>query len=123
MSYRADKLGVDAHTRTHTQTEAGNDNTRRPKLASGKNGCCLVFNVLLFRASPSGENSPLENKGWFKSTGLTPTHLDPQPYRICLGVVTVLDMNNSPDIDKGESTSHSDLFSFTLDWLYRNKNQ
>ena len=41
MSYRADKLGVDAHTRALTQTDAGNDNTndntRRPKLASGKN--------------------------------------------------------------------------------------
>ena len=36
MSYRADKLGVDARARTHTQTDAGNDNTRRPKLASGK---------------------------------------------------------------------------------------
>ena len=36
MSYRADKLGVDAHARTHTQTDAGNGNTRRPKLASGK---------------------------------------------------------------------------------------
>ena len=29
--------GFDAHTRTHTRTDAGNDNTRRPKLASGKN--------------------------------------------------------------------------------------
>ena len=28
---------VDAHARTHTQTDAGNENTRRPKLASGKN--------------------------------------------------------------------------------------
>ena len=37
MSYHADKLRVDAHARTHTQTDAGNDNTRRPKLASGKN--------------------------------------------------------------------------------------
>ena len=37
MIYRADKLGVDAHTRTHTQTDAGNDNTQRPKLASSKN--------------------------------------------------------------------------------------
>ena len=26
------------HGRTDTQTDAGNDNTRRPKLASGKNG-------------------------------------------------------------------------------------
>ena len=33
----ADKLGVDAHTRTHTETDAGNDNTRRSKLALGKN--------------------------------------------------------------------------------------
>ena len=27
---------------THTQTDAGNDNTRRPILASGKNGCWLA---------------------------------------------------------------------------------
>ena len=34
MSYRADKLVIDGHTGTHTR--AGNDNTPRPKLASGK---------------------------------------------------------------------------------------
>ena len=34
MSYHADKLVIDGHTDTH----AGNDNIRRPKLASGKNG-------------------------------------------------------------------------------------
>ena len=41
MSYRTDKLMIDGHTDTHTythtHTHAGNDNTRRPKLASGKN--------------------------------------------------------------------------------------
>ena len=37
VSYRAVKLRVDARARTHTQTDAGNDNTRWPKLASGKN--------------------------------------------------------------------------------------
>ena len=41
MSYRADKLVIDTHTHTHTRThrptDAGDDNTRRPKLASGKN--------------------------------------------------------------------------------------
>ena len=43
MSYRTDKQVLTAHTdgqtdgRTHRQTDAGNDNTRRPKLASGKN--------------------------------------------------------------------------------------
>ena len=39
MSYRADKLLIDARTdtHTHTHTDAGNDNTWRPKLASGKN--------------------------------------------------------------------------------------
>ena len=43
MSYRADKQVLTAHMdrqtdgRTHRQTDAGNDNTRRPKLASGKN--------------------------------------------------------------------------------------
>ena len=38
MSYRADKLVIDGHTdtHTHTHTHAGNNNSRRPKLASGK---------------------------------------------------------------------------------------
>ena len=35
MSYRADKQVIDTQTDGHT--DAGNDNTRRPKLASGKN--------------------------------------------------------------------------------------
>ena len=35
MSYRADKLVIDTHT--HEHTDSGDDNTRRPKLASGKN--------------------------------------------------------------------------------------
>ena len=40
MSYRAEKQVLTAHTDewTHRQTDAGNDNTRRPKLASGKDG-------------------------------------------------------------------------------------
>ena len=37
MNYRSDKLMIDGHTDTYTHTHAGNDNTRRPKLASGKN--------------------------------------------------------------------------------------
>ena len=37
MSYRADKQVITAHRRIYKQTDAGNDNTRRPKLASGKN--------------------------------------------------------------------------------------
>ena len=37
MSYPTDNLVIDGHTDTHTHTHAGNDNTRRPKLASGKN--------------------------------------------------------------------------------------
>ena len=36
MSYRADKLVID--TQTHRPTDAGDENTRRPKLAPGKNG-------------------------------------------------------------------------------------
>ena len=34
MSSRADKLVIDAHT--HTLTDAGYENTQKPKLASGK---------------------------------------------------------------------------------------
>ena len=33
------------HTQTHTQTDAGNDNTRRPKLASGKKTIMFLFKV------------------------------------------------------------------------------
>ena len=40
MSYRADKQVIDTHTDTHTDrytdTDRYDDNTRRPKLASGK---------------------------------------------------------------------------------------
>ena len=47
MSYHAEKLVIDGHTDTHTH--AGNNNTLRPKLASGKNdfGIKLVFTLLL----------------------------------------------------------------------------
>ena len=41
MSYRTDKLMIDGHT--HIHTHAGNDNTRRPKLASGKNQQLLTY--------------------------------------------------------------------------------
>ena len=37
MSYRADKQVIDTHTHTDRHTDMGDDNTRRPKLASGKN--------------------------------------------------------------------------------------
>ena len=41
------------HRHTDTQTDAGNDNTRRPKLAKGKNWCHCVF-VLNKRHDISG---------------------------------------------------------------------
>ena len=39
MSYRMDKQVISAHKdgQTDTETDAGNDNIRRTKLASGKN--------------------------------------------------------------------------------------
>ena len=39
MGYRADKKVIDTHTHGHTDRhiDTGGDNTRRPKLASGKN--------------------------------------------------------------------------------------
>ena len=45
MSYRADKQVIDTHTdtRTHRHTDAGGDNTRRPKLALGKNGLSIIW--------------------------------------------------------------------------------
>ena len=53
MSYRADQLVIDARTdgRTDTKTGAGNDNTRRPKLASGKNDKLPVYatNIIFFQ--------------------------------------------------------------------------
>ena len=43
MSYRPDKLVIDTHTLTHRPTDAADDNTRRLKLASGKNVICLAW--------------------------------------------------------------------------------
>ena len=45
MSYRADKQVIDTHTDTHTDryTDRGDDNTRRPKLASGKKRLTFQF--------------------------------------------------------------------------------
>ena len=43
VSYRADKLVIDTHTHTNRHTDAGDDNTRRPKLASGKNEGCAYW--------------------------------------------------------------------------------
>ena len=36
----------DWHTETHTHRDAGNDNTRRPKLASGKNEAIVIYETV-----------------------------------------------------------------------------
>ena len=46
MSYWADKLVIDTHT--HRPTDAGDDNTRWPKLASGKKQWNLNQNTIIF---------------------------------------------------------------------------
>ena len=51
MSYRADKQVIDTHTHTDRYTDRGDDNTRRPKLASGKNVGPLVKNVTCIKLS------------------------------------------------------------------------
>ena len=60
MSYRADKQVIDTHTHTHTHTDRhtdmGDDNTRRPKLASGKNcsnSSVLAMEILQSCTKPS----------------------------------------------------------------------
>ena len=65
MSYRADKQVIDTHTHTHTDrhTDMGDDNTRRPKLASGKNDCELVFS----RVSMANGHSPLYIGAYYRS--------------------------------------------------------
>ena len=63
MSYRADKLG---DGRTKGRTDAGNDNTRRPKLTSGKNEYIMSpyditpLLVVLFPNSKSGNQIKLD---------------------------------------------------------------
>ena len=62
MSYRADKLGdgrTDGLTdgrRTDGRTDAGNDNTRRPILASGKNSTqilsCAICKKQIYDKTP-----------------------------------------------------------------------
>ena len=39
--------GYRTYRRTHRQTDTGNDNTRRPKLASGKNGNDQFIQILM----------------------------------------------------------------------------
>ena len=46
MNYRADKVLIDTQTDSHTQADAGNDNIRRPKLASGRNRRVLFRSLL-----------------------------------------------------------------------------
>ena len=56
LAWTRDKLsrGQASAYRTHRQTDAANDNTRRPKLASGKN-CFRSLSVVFFRkVCPSG---------------------------------------------------------------------
>ena len=45
MSYRADKQVIDTHTHTDRYKDRGDDNTRRPKLASGKKGPQVISNI------------------------------------------------------------------------------
>ena len=67
MSYRADKQVITAHTdgRTDTQTDAGNDNTQRPKLASGKN--MNHENYAAWKDPLEGKNVLKVNKNLLKS--------------------------------------------------------
>ena len=62
MSYCMDKFTIDAHTDTHK--DAGNDNTRRPKLDLGKKKCfiikCLWF--IPFKYIFKYQSSPITNK-------------------------------------------------------------
>ena len=50
MSYRADKLAIDGHTYIETDRQthshAGNDNTQRPNITSGKNGERIFMKLL-----------------------------------------------------------------------------
>ena len=54
MCYCADKPVIDTQTDGHT--DAGNDNTRRPKLASGKNDF-INFTKKGQKAHPLGQNA------------------------------------------------------------------
>ena len=74
------RQGSDWHTHTHghtdRHTEAGDDNTRRPKLASGKNA------VILISAHYSSDQFEfkllqrfIQNLHWVHSTGCPPGHM------------------------------------------------
>ena len=43
MGYRMDKQVIDTHRQADRHTDAGKDNTLRPKLVSGKDGSDLPF--------------------------------------------------------------------------------
>ena len=62
MSYRAHKQVIDTHTHMDRYTDTGDGNTRRTKLASGKNWITPIkwrFDILFsccLRSQMSGEN-------------------------------------------------------------------
>ena len=64
MSYCTDKLMIDGQT--HAHTHAGNDNTRRPKLASGKNRTYIVDDILYYTKICKKNNYANEQKWYSK---------------------------------------------------------
>ena len=76
MSYRADKQVLTAHRRTdgrtHRQTDAGNDNTRRPKLASG-NIYIYIYTSLYWESLNPQKWFYFENAHWSRGLALSPT--------------------------------------------------
>ena len=83
MSYRADKQVIDTHTDTHTDryTDRGNDNTRRPKLASGKKR--LRYNIKISAHFPQINPYTMH------------TLRDPKPFWKCLTVLKFDSLYNS----------------------------
>ena len=82
---RGQACGYRTHRRTHRQTDAGNDNTRRPKLASGKNYWFALWWCAL----------RLWNSSLFVS----------MLFRDCFTVSTPVHMEKAPQMWNGDSTA------------------
>ena len=98
MSYCADKLVIDGQTHAHTYTRAGNDNTRRPKLAMLNHGW-IVLKFGTHIAIDSASELINFSRIWLKGHGHSLTQCNAFGHLVHFG-------QNCKGVEKNKTTSY-----------------